>query len=109
MTDLFLDEKVLNYTGDKYELVLLTMRWARTLKAKGSPEPLQALIEKSLKEIVNGRLTADQIIEESKGHSLVPPTTMDDVIVDIPNKEALAQAFAEEEEEEKKKSKKKKK
>jgi hypothetical protein len=34
---------------------------------------------------------------------------MDDVIVDIPNKEALAQAFAEEEEEEKKKSKKKKK
>lgn len=33
MADLFLDPKVLNYSGDKYQLILLTLQWAKALKA----------------------------------------------------------------------------
>jgi len=62
MTDLFLDPKVVNYQEDKYQLILLTMRWARALKAKGSPEPMQALIERALREIVEKKITKEEIM-----------------------------------------------
>ena len=37
MEYLFLDPKVLNYSADKYDLILMTLRWARAMKAKGTP------------------------------------------------------------------------
>jgi len=62
MVDLFLDPKVLNYSSDRYELILLTLRWARAMKAKGSPEPMPVLVEKALKDIVENKVTAEEIM-----------------------------------------------
>src|SRR3989338_10995932 len=62
MADLFLDPKVLNYDADRYELILHTLRWARSLKGKGAPEPMQELIERALKDIVEKRVTKEDIM-----------------------------------------------
>jgi DNA-directed RNA polymerase subunit K/omega len=62
MVDLFLDPKVLNYSADRYELILLTLRWARAMKAKGTPEPMPVLVEKALKDIVENKVTIDEIM-----------------------------------------------
>ena len=60
--NLFLEPKVLDFAGDKYELILLTLRWAKTLKAKGSPEPMQFLVEKALSDIIDKKVTKDEIM-----------------------------------------------
>jgi len=62
MADLFLDPKVLNYSADKYELILMTLRWARAMKSKGTPEPMPVLVEKALKDIVENRVTIAEIM-----------------------------------------------
>src|ERR1017187_2917724 len=62
MVDLFLDPKVLNYSADKYELILMTLRWARAMKAKGTPEPMPVLVEKALKDIVENKVTIAEIM-----------------------------------------------
>lgn len=62
MVDLFLDPKVLNYSTDKYQLIQLTLRWARAMKAKGSPEPMPVLVEKALKDIVENKVTEEEIL-----------------------------------------------
>ena len=64
MTDLFLDPKVLDFQADKYELILMTLRWAKMLKAKGTPEPMNVLIEKALKEIIEKRVTKEEILAQ---------------------------------------------
>ncbi len=64
MTDLFLDPKVLNYSADRYELILLALRRARQVKAKNDPAPMQELIERALKDIVEGRVTREEIITQ---------------------------------------------
>ena len=73
MTDLFLDPKVLNYPYDKYELSLLTLRWARALKGRGSPESMNALVEKALRDIVENRVTKEEIL--SNKISMEPVST----------------------------------
>jgi len=62
MVDLFLDPKVLNYSSDKYELILMTLRWARAMKSKGTPEPMPVLVERALKDIVENRVTIAEIM-----------------------------------------------
>lgn len=62
MTDLFLEAKVMDYAGDRYELILLTLRWARQLKLKGDPAPMQELVEKALKDLVEKRVTPEEIM-----------------------------------------------
>lgn len=62
MTDLFLEPKVLDFQNDKYELILLTLRWARLLKAKGSPQPMSELVEKALRDLVDQRVTKEEIL-----------------------------------------------
>ena len=62
MADLFLDPKVLNYSADKYDLILMTLRWARAMKSKGSPDPMPVLIERALKDIVENRITIAEIM-----------------------------------------------
>jgi len=62
MVDLFLDPKVLNYSADKYQLIQMTLRWARALKAKGSPDPMPVLVERALKEIVENKITIEEIM-----------------------------------------------
>jgi hypothetical protein len=62
MPDLFLDPKVLNYGADKYLLILSTLKWARALKAKGTPESMPVLVEKALKEIVENKISPAEIM-----------------------------------------------
>jgi len=62
MADLFLDPKVLNYSADKYQLIQMTLRWARAMKAKGTPEPMPVLVEKALKDIVENKVTIEEIM-----------------------------------------------
>lgn len=62
MVDLFLDPKVLNYSADKYELIEMTLRWARAMKAKGTPDPMPVLVERALKDIVENRVTIAEIM-----------------------------------------------
>lgn len=76
MTDVFLEPRVLNYTGDKYELILLSLRWGRAQKAKGTPEPLQSLVEKALRDIVEGRVTKEEILS---AHAPIPQPVEDDL------------------------------
>ena len=96
MADLFLDPKVLNYSADKYELILMTLRWARAMKAKGTPEPMPVLVEKALKDIVENKVTiaeimankivAEPVAEEipavvsvaGEGKAVLPPDEGDD-------------------------------
>src|SRR5216684_6474327 len=62
MTDLFLDPKVLDYSADRYELILMTLKWARAMKAKGTPEPMPVLVERALKDIVDNKVTIAEIM-----------------------------------------------
>ena len=105
MTDLFLEPKVLDFNADRYELILLTLRWARALKAKGSPEPMNELIEKALRDLVEKKITKEEIMANKvEGPQ---PAEEEEVAVAAPS---LGESEEKEEEsEEKKKTKKKKK
>src|SRR5450432_2374223 len=107
MSDLFLDAKVLNYSGDKYQLILHTLRWARALKAKGSPEPMPVLIETALRDIVENKVTAEEIM----ANKLPVPVETEEVpaVVSVGQEGDPVMKLADDDEEEKKKSKKKKK
>ncbi len=106
MADLFLDPKVLNYDSDRYELILYTLRWARAMKGKGAPEPMQELIERSLKDIVEKRISKEDILSTKPVEA---PTVTEEVpaVVSLADEEAPKLA-KDDEEDEKKKAKKKK-
>jgi len=106
--DLFLHPKVLDYQGDKYELIRLSMRWARTLKARGTPEPLQSIVDRTLVDIVEGRVTAEEILAVPapvEAHKEETPDVIS-VVDDRPGSRTLPPD--EEEDTDKKKAKKKK-
>ena len=107
MYDLFLDPKVLDYSQDRYELILYTLRWARTLKGRGSPEPMQVLIEKSLKDIVEGRITKEEILITKTAEA---PVVAENVpaVVSLADEEAPKTAKASAGDDKKKTKKKKK-
>ncbi len=107
MTDLFLEPKVLDYSADRYQLILMTLKWARAMKAKGTPEPMPVLVERALRDIVDNKVT----IEEIQANKLAaePPAEEIPAVVSVGGEGKAEIALAAAEEEEKKKSKKKKK
>ena len=108
MVDLFLDPKVLNYSADKYELILMTLRWARVMKAKGTPEPMPVLVEKALKDIVENRVTIAEIMANKSAVEAPPEEVPAVVSVAGEGKMALLPDPADEAEAAKKSKKKKK-
>ncbi len=108
MADLFLDPKVLNYDQDRYELILNTLKWARALKGKGSPEPMQDLIERSLKDIVEKRITHEEIMNVKLAEA---PIVAEDAptVVSLADEEAPRAVLPPDDDEDKKKKKAKKK
>jgi hypothetical protein len=111
MADLFLDPKVLNYDSDRYELILYTLRWARAMKGKGAPEPMQELIERALKDIVENRVSKEDILSTKP---IEPPPAAEDVpaVISLADEESPKgpRALAgDDEDDDKKKTKKKKK
>jgi DNA-directed RNA polymerase subunit K/omega len=109
MTELFLDPKVMNYQGDKYELINLTLRWAKTLKAKGSPEPMAALVDRALKEIVENKVTKEEIMAIKLPEPAPAEETPSIVSVaeEGPGKELKLELPADDEDDDKKSKKKK--
>ncbi|HVO32291.1 MAG TPA: hypothetical protein VMU17_00145 [Elusimicrobiota bacterium] len=107
MTDLFLDPKVLDFSGDKYQLILHTLRWARAMKAKGSPEPMPALIEAALRDIVEKKVTAEEIM----ANKIVAPVETEEApaVVSVGEDGDPTMKLADDADDEKKKAKKKKK
>jgi hypothetical protein len=108
MPELFLDPKVLNYSGDRYQFILMTLKWARALKAKGMPDPMPVLVERALKEIAENRVTFEEIMA-NKLASEAPEEVPAVVSVAGEGKAEAAAAEAEETEGAKKTKKKKKK
>jgi len=107
MADLFLDPKVLNYSADKYQLIQMTLRWARAMKAKGSPDPMPVLVERALKDIVEHKIT----IEEIMANKVAVEPVAEDVpaVVSVAGEGKAELTLADDDEDEGKKSKKKKK
>lgn len=110
MDYLFLDPKVLNYSADRYQLILYTMRWARAMKSKGSPDPMPVLIERALKDIVEGRVTPEEIMANK---IVETPKASEPAVISVAGEGAAeaktAALVIEDGDEEKKKTKKKKK
>jgi hypothetical protein len=109
MTDLFLDPKVLNYQEDRFQLILLTMRWARAMKAKGAAEPMPFLIEKALRDIVEKKITkeeimANKVVVEAPAEEDLPTAIS---VADDGASEAKILQLAADEDDDKKKTKKK--
>jgi len=107
MVDLFLDPKVLNYSADRYELILMTLKWARAMKAKGTPEPMPVLVERALRDIVDNKVT----IAEIMANKTVIEAPVEDIpaVVSVGGEGKAELAPDIEDDEEKKKTKKKKK
>ena len=107
MADLFLDPKVLNYSADKYQLIQMTLRWARAMKAKGTPEPMPVLIERALQDIVDHKVT----IEEILANKVVAEPAVEDVpaVVSVAGEGKMDLDGAELADDDGKKTKKKKK
>jgi DNA-directed RNA polymerase subunit K/omega len=107
MVDLFLEPKVLDYSADRYELILMTLKWARAMKAKGTPEPMPVLVERALRDIVDGKVT----IEEIKANKTAVEPVAEDIpaVVSVAGDGKVELAPDVESDEDKKKTKKKKK
>src|ERR1700730_16679932 len=103
MTELFLDPKVLNYSADRYELILMTLKWARAMKAKGTPEPMPVLVERALRDIVDNKVT----IAEIKANKTVAEPVAEDIpaVVSVAGEGKVELAPDIEEEDDKKKTK----
>lgn len=106
MTDLFLDPKVLDYREDRYDLILMTLKWARAMKAKGTPEPMPVLIEKALKDIVEKKITFEEI--NANKVEVAPPVEEIPDVVSVAG-DGKAVLAPDDDEDEKKPAKKKKK
>jgi len=64
MSSLFVSPKVLNFSGDRYELINLTLKWAKVLKSRGTPTPMAQLIEESLVGILDGKISKEEILAQ---------------------------------------------
>jgi DNA-directed RNA polymerase subunit K/omega len=109
MTDLFLDPKVLNYSTDRYELILMTLKWARAMKAKGTPDPMPVLVERALRDIVDNKVTIAEIMANKSVAEPVAEEVPAVVSVAGEGKAELAPEVDAQDEEKKKTKKKKKK
>ena len=91
-----------NYKGNKYELILLALEHAKNVKRlTNSPEPMWTLIEQAIGEVAEGKISYDQIIEESLKKSAAPtPVATTDAPV-VPSPEASFESVDEESDEEK--------
>src|SRR5215467_10946358 len=108
MVDLFLDPKVLDYSTDRYQLILMTLKWARAMKAKGTPEPMPVLVEKALKDIVENKITIAEIMA-NKVVLETPAEELPSVVSVAGEGKAVLPPDDEDDDAEAKKSKKKKK
>jgi DNA-directed RNA polymerase subunit K/omega len=106
MTDLFLEPKVLDYSLDRYQLILMTLKWARAMKAKGTPEPMPVLVERALRDIVENKVSIEEIMANKP--SVEPVAAETPAVVSVAGEGKLDLSPDTEKDKEKKKTKKKK-
>lgn len=62
------DAKLMNYDGDRYDVVVLASTWAKELKKKAEykNQPHAVVIKVALDDILSGRVTKDEVLRISK-------------------------------------------
>ena len=68
LKDKELDSKIMDFNGDKYNMVVLSATWAKELRKKEEykNQPAAAVIKAALDDILSGRVTREQILESCK-------------------------------------------
>ena len=63
-----LDAKLMNYDGDRYDVVVLASMWAKELKKKKEykHQPHAVVIKIALDDILSGRVSKDEVLRVSK-------------------------------------------
>lgn len=63
-----LDAKLMNYDGDRYDVVVLASMWAKELKKKSEykNQPNAVVIKIALDDILSGRVKKDEVLNTSK-------------------------------------------
>ncbi|MBO7191603.1 MAG: hypothetical protein J6V32_05865 [Elusimicrobiaceae bacterium] len=63
-----LDSKLMNFDGDRYDIVVLASMWAKELKKKGDykNQPNAAVIKAALDDILSGRVSKEEVLNVSK-------------------------------------------
>ena len=63
-----LDSKLMNFDGDRYDIVVLASMWANELKKKGDykNQPNAAVIKAALDDILSGRVSKEEVLNVSK-------------------------------------------
>ena len=63
-----LDAKLMNYDGDRYDVVVLASMWAKELKKKSEykNQPHAVVIKIALDDILSGRVTKEEVLNTSK-------------------------------------------
>jgi ketol-acid reductoisomerase len=61
------EQKLVNYNGDKYDIVVLASMWAKVLKRKNEykNEPDATIIKVALDDILSGNVTKDMVLKGS--------------------------------------------
>lgn len=62
------EAKLMNYDGDRYDIVVLASTWAKELKKKQEykTQPHAVVIKVALDDILSGRVTKDEVLRISK-------------------------------------------
>lgn len=62
------DSKLMNYDGDRYDIVVLASIWAKELKkrAEYKSQPNAVVIKVALDDILSGRMTKESVLKISR-------------------------------------------
>lgn len=62
------ESELMNFDGDRYDIVVLASMWAKELKKKSEykNQPHAAVIKVALDDILSGRMSKDAILEVSR-------------------------------------------
>ena len=63
-----LDQKLMNYDGDRYDVVVLASMWAKELRKKSEykNQPHAVVIKIALDDILSGRVSKDEVLNTTK-------------------------------------------
>ena len=63
-----IEEELMNFDGDRYDVVVLASIWAKELKKKSEYkfQPHAAVIKVALDDILSGKMTREQVLEVSR-------------------------------------------
>lgn len=67
-TDKEFESKLMNYNGDRYDIVVLASTWAKELKkrAEYKSQPNAVVIKVALDDILSGRMSKEAVLQISR-------------------------------------------